>query len=178
MSGFVYGSQGQLIQQDVSRYLINIDIVHSKIHQGVSFHVDDLTLLVDIAAPKQYLIITPNTSARAHIVFTIETEPGTKFEFFENTTVNANGAALSIINYKRDSTNTSVLQIFKDPTVTADGTQIFLWQSGTTTAGGKVGGNIMHGDEFILKQNTLYQAKITPLSNNTAVFVHFNWYEV
>lgn len=178
MTGFVYGSQGRLLQQDVSTYLINIDTVHSKIHQGVSFSVDDLTLVVDIASPKKYLIITPNTSARAHMIFTVETEPGVKFEFFEGTTVSANGAALSIINYKRDSTNTSVLQVFGGPTVTVDGTRILLWQSGTTLAGGKVPGSIMHADEFILKQNTLYQAKITPLSNNTTVFIHFNWYEV
>lgn len=35
------------------------------------------------------------------MVFVVETEPGAKFEFFEDTTVNANGTALSIINYKR-----------------------------------------------------------------------------
>jgi len=174
--GIVYGNLAQL-QQDVSRYLINIDIVHSKIHQGVGFHVDDLTLLVDIASPKKYLIITPNTSARAHMVFVVETEPGAKFEFFEDTTA-TDGAALTLINYKRDSATVSVLNILKDPTVTVDGTQILLWQSGTTIAGGKVGGAITHGDEFILKQNAIYSLKITPLSNNTTVFVHFNWYEV
>jgi len=176
--GVVYGSQGAQLQQDVSRYLINIDIVHSKIHQGVSFSTGDLTAGVNIALPKRYLIITPNTSARAHMVFTVETEPGAKFEFFEDTTVTLNGTALSLINYKRDSVITPVLQIFKDPTVTVDGTQILLWQSGTTTAGGKVGGRVQHDDEFILKQNAKYQILITPLSNNTVVFIHFDWYEI
>jgi hypothetical protein len=112
------------------------------------------------------------------MVFTVETEPGAKFEFFEDTTVTANGTALSIINYNRDSSTVSVLQIFKDPTVTADGTRIFLWQSGTTIAGGRIGGNIQHDDEFILKQNALYEIKITPLSNNTTVFIHIDWYEI
>lgn len=176
--GVIYGSRGAQLQQDVSRYLITIDIVHSKIHQGYGFQVGDLTLAVDIALPKKYLIITPDTGDRAHMIFIVETEPGVKFEFFEDTTVTANGTALSIINYKRDSVITSVLQVFKDPTVTADGTQIFLWQSGTTTSAGKVGGNIQHNDEFILKQNTKYQIKITPLSNNTTVFIHFDWYEI
>lgn len=176
--GVVYGSQGAQLQQDVSRYLTTIDIIHSKIHQGYSFHVGDLTLDVDIASPKTYLIITPDTSARAHIVFVVESEPGVKYQLFEDTTVTANGTALSLINYKRDSSTTPVLQIFKDPTVTADGTQIFIWQSGTTTAGGKVGGNIAHEDEFILKQNAKYEVKITPLSNNTVVFIHYNWYEI
>ena len=176
--GVVYGSQGVQLQQDVSKYLINIDIVHSKIHQGVGFSTGDLTASVDIALPKKYLIITPNTSARAHIVFTVETNPGAKFQLFEDTTVTANGTALSLINYKRDSATAPVLSIFKDPTVTADGTQILLWQSGTTTAAGRVGGNIMHGDEFILKQNALYEVKITPLSNSTTVFIHFDWYEI
>jgi len=175
--GVVYGSQATQLQQDVSRYLINIDIVHSKIHQGVSFSTSDIATGVDIASPKKYLIITPNTSSRAHMIFVIETEPGTKFEFFEDTTA-TDGVALTLINYKRDSATVSVLNILKDPTVTVDGTRILLWQSGTSTAGGKVGGNIMHGDEFILKQNTKYQAKITPLSNNTTTFVHFNWYEI
>jgi len=175
--GVVYGSQGAQLQQDMSRYLITIDIIHSRIHQGYGFHVGDLTLSVNIASPKKYLIITPDTSARAHMVFVVETQPGVKYQLFEDTTVTANGTALSLINYKRDSSITPVIQIFKDPTVTADGTQLFLWQSGTTTAGGKVGGNIAHEDEFILKQNGKYQVLITPLSNNTTVFIHFNWYE-
>jgi len=175
---FVYGSRGAQLQQDVSRYLITIDTVHSKIHQGVTFSIGDIDIGINIITPKRYLIITPNTSARAHIVFTVETEPGAKFEFFEDTTVTANGTALSPINYKRDSSTTSVLQVFKDPTVTVDANRIFLWQSGTTTAGGKVGGMIKHEDEFILKQNAKYQVKITPLSNNTTVFIHIDWYEV
>lgn len=176
--GVVYGSRGVQLQQYLSRYLIFIDIVHSKIHQGYGFHIGDLTLDVDIASPKKYLIITPDTTARAHIVFVIETQPGAKFQFFEDTTVSDNGTALSLINYKRDSLITPVLQIFKDPTVTNDGTQVFLWQSGTSVAGGKVGGAIAHEDEFILKQNAKYQVLITPLSNNTVVFIHFNWYEI
>jgi len=176
--GVVYGSKGAQLQQDPSRDLITIDIVHSKIHQGVGFNTGDLTLSVDIASPKKYLIITPDTGVRAHMIFVVETQPGAKFQFFEDTTVTANGTALSLINYKRDSSITPVLQIFNDPTVTADGTQLFLWQSGTTTAGGKVGGIIAHEDEFILKQNAKYQVLITPLSNNATVFIHFNWYEI
>ncbi len=176
--GVVYGSRGAQLQQDPTRYLITIDIIHSKIHQGYGFHVDDLALAVDIASPKKYLVITPDTSARAHMIFIIDTEPGVKFEFFEDTTVSANGTALSIINYKRDSVTASVLQVFGGPTVTADGTRIFLWQSGTTTSSGRIGGRIQHADEFILKQNAKYQVKITPLSNNTNVYIHFDWYEI
>lgn len=176
--GVIYGSRGAQLQQDVSRYLIDIGIVHSKIHQGAGFHTGDLTSGVDIASPKKYLIITPDTSARAHIIFILETEPGAKVQLFEDTTVTANGPPLSLINYKRDSITTPVLQISKDPTVTVDGTEIFLWQSGTTIASGRVGGDIHHDDEFILKQNAKYEVKITPLSNNTTVFIHFNWYEI
>lgn len=174
----VKGSYEILRQDILAKSLIEIDMVHSKIHQGASFLVTDVATGIDIATPKQYLFITPNTQTRIHIVFSAETEPGSTLELFEDTTVSANGTALTRVNSRRDITFTSELLVFADPTVTVDGTLIFIARSGTTTAGGKVKGEISHLAEFILDVNSKYQIKITPLSNTTAVSVDFQWYEL
>jgi len=176
--GVTYGSQGQIIRQDViSRDLTEIDAVHRRIHDGVHFESSDLSTGINIATPKRFLIITPNTTTRAHLIFDVETQPGSTVEFFEDTTVTANGTALAANNSKRDSATVATLQVFEDPTVTADGTLLFIKRSGTGVAGGRVVGDVSHDNEFILKQNANYQLKVTVLANNTDVSTDISWYE-
>jgi len=176
--GVTYGSQGQIIRQDViSRDLTEIDAVHRRIHDGVNFETSDLSTGINIATPKRFLIITPNTTTRAHLIFAVETQPGATVEFFEDATVTANGTALAAINLNRVSANVATVQVFEDPTVTADGTLLFIRRSGTGVAGGRVIGDVQHRDEFILKQNANYQLKITVLANNTDVSTDISWYE-
>jgi len=176
--GVVYGSEAIPFEQDsITHSLVSIRTVHHQIHEGESFSSNDVTTNVQMAAPKRYLLITPDTDTRAHFVFRIGTEPGAKIELFEDTTVSNNGSVLPIFNNNRNSANANELLIYEDPTVTGDGTCIFVEQDGTTTAGGKIGADISHDDEIILKQNTIYQIKITVLANGTDVSTHMDWYE-
>ena len=122
-------------------------------------------------------MIVPDTSTRVHFVFRIGTQPGAKIELYEDTTVSNNGSALPIFNNNRNSANPNQLLIYEDPTVTGDGTCIFIEQDGTTTSGGKIGTDISHDDEIILKQNAIYQIKVTVLTNGTDVSTHMDWYE-
>lgn len=176
----VRGQYDILKQDDLARNLIDIDATHARIHQGANFEISDVATGVDIATPKQYLFITPNTKTRIHFTFNIETEPGCTVEFFEDTTVTGNGTTLSIINNRRDIADTSEMLAFYDPTVTADGTLLSIQRSGTAVAGGggKIGGHVSHLDEFILDVNSKYQIKITPLANTTAISIQCDWYEL
>lgn len=177
--GITYGSQGeQLVQDSVVKNLGTIETAHREIHDGQLFNVSVVDSSVDIASPKRILLKTPDTSTRAHVVFEIQTEPGFLFEFFEGTTTTNDGTALSEICHRRASPNVATVVATEDPTVTSDGTLLDTARSGTSTAGGKIGGRIGRGSEFILAQNTKYQFKMTPLSNNTAVSIVTEWYEV
>lgn len=161
----------------------NVDLSHAKNHEGLHFVVTDIDTSVDIATPKIYRILSPtfDSSAIAHLIFQIETEPGALVEFFEAPTVTVAGTGLSEINMNRNSPNVAETSITSDPTVTANGTLLFSKRSGTTTLGGKVGLELSHVNEFILDttpSSTVYQLRITPLVDATVVSVLFDWYEV
>lgn len=177
--GVAYGSQGLQLQQDQTTLNLRvIETVHNRIHAGREFDVTDVALGINIATPKRYLLVTPNTSTRIHVVILIESEPGATVEFFEDTTVTANGTGLSEINHNRTSANVAELAVFEDPTVTADGTILFIFRSGTSTGSGRVGGRVQREDEYVLKQNANYQIKITSISNSTDITTDISWYEV
>lgn len=164
----------------ISLAAVGIDTVHDRIHDGQAFSISDRATPVNIATPKKYLFITPNTGLRAHFIFSVHTEPGARIQFFEGTTVSANGTPLTPQNNNRNSTNTALLSVFADPTVTGDGTSLFDREEGTATVGPTkgVGLELAHTNEIILKQNTKYELKITPLSNNTVASTELDWYEV
>ncbi len=164
--------QFEILRQDIlARHLIQIDNPHARIHQGSYFHITDIDTDVDMAVPKQYLFITPNRQTRMHFTFCIESQPGIKVELYEDTTVSSNGNALTIINNRRDITDTSEMLAFADPTVTVDGTLLYARQSGNVFY-------LQLTDEFILDVNSKYQIKITSLADNTAVSTYCSWYEL
>jgi len=171
----VRGSQNQQLSQDMrTRDLSQIDTVHRLIHAGLHFRTTDLATGILIATPKRYLLITPNTTMRIHL--SLEFVGGGAFtaELFEDTVVTANGTGMTEVNSDRNSTNVATLQTFEDPTVTADGTLIF---TGSGSAIHVVDTEKNHDDEFILKQNTNYEIKITALSDGVGVLTNINWYE-
>lgn len=174
-----FGSLGQQLQQDqISKSIRVIQSAHGAIHSGELFEMTDVTLGVNVATPKRYLLVTPNTSTRIHVALLVESEPGITIEFFEDTIVTANGTELGEINHNRISTNVAELSVFEDPTVTTDGTILFTFRSGTSTGGARIGDRIQEEDEYVLKQNTNYQVKITPISNGTNITTDISWYEV
>lgn len=157
---------------------VEIDFIHHVIHEGLRYTVHDLAT-VSAATPKIYLIITPNTSTRVHIVFEVEGgAAGVKVELYEGTTTSDNGTAITPINNNRNSSNVTTLSVYKGPTVTLDGTQLTVEQSGSASVGGKVSGHAEFEEEFVLKQNTNYQLKITTLADLVSVSTQIGWYEV
>jgi hypothetical protein len=105
------------------------------------------------------------------------------FVAYEDTTVSANGSALTLQNVNRTSSNTPSLALYASPTVTDPGTQIFeLWVPPTTTGTGQSANGIAgigQGSEWILNDDRNYLVRIT---NNSGVSVdwsyEFSWYEI
>lgn len=163
---------------DVLGYLVGIDIVHHKVHEGNFYTVSDYDSAVQIVAPKYWHIITPNTAKRIHAVISVISNLAGLVGFFEAPTTSANGTALTARNNDRNSGNTPTVLFYKDPTVTTKGTALLYGRNGANNTKTQIGGITRSNAEFILKQNTKYFVKFTADANNTeAVFV-CEFYEV
>jgi len=155
-----------------------IEFEHHMVHDGYSYSVSDHDSSVDIASPKYWHIITPNTAKRCHVKIAVISDHAALVEFFENPTTTANGTALAAYNNDRNSINATTMSFYYDPTVTADGTRLVVEYIGTYNPKTRIGGSSRAETEFILKQNEQYLVKVTPENDNTKVTVQIEFYEV
>lgn len=158
-------------------YIVTVEIEHYKVHIGDFYTVSDYDNNVLVAAPKYWLVRTPNTALRFHTKINVETDTGTLLEFFENPTITLDGVALTAFNNERNSAKTCSLNFFRDPTVGADGTRI---QVARVAPGRekKIGGTARSAAEWILKQNEEYLVKATVDANGAEVTINIEGYEV
>ena len=163
---------------DILGYLVGIDIVHHKVHEGNFYTVSDYDSVVQTVAPKYWHIITPNTAKRIHTLISVISNLAGNIGFFEAPTTSANGTALTAYNNDRNSGNTPTVLFYKDPAVTTDGTLLISSRNGTNNNKTLLGGVSRTNSEFILKQNTKYFVKFTPDANNTEVIFNCEFYEV
>ena len=75
-----------------------ITLPHHKIHEGKSFRAIIHDLDVDTGAPKYVRITTPNTSERAHFIIMVSANGGFHWDFYQDPTINAPGAAITVFN--------------------------------------------------------------------------------
>ncbi len=132
---------------------------------------------VAITTNQYYLINVPvlTISSFIHMTFYASVSPGCTSTIFEGPTISANGTSLTIYNVVRSSTITSEILIYRDPTVTDEGTSIYSEQIGSTTVGGKM--YKLGTLNFILKSNTKYLFKLRTLAADTSISVNFQWKE-
>ena len=83
------------------------------------------------------------------------------------------GTAVTPLNNNRNSLNTSVATIIKDPTSVTTGTKI----SGYLAGSNRNSGVNSREKEIILKQNTVYLFKFTSTSNSNTITFCGEWYE-
>lgn len=129
-------------------YLVGIDIEHHKIHEGRSFvaYIIDTTVNSGEANAKEIHILTPNTAARFHIFGVLQATNSGIVEIRENPTITVNGSAVVKGNRDRNSVIVSVLEIYEDPTVTVDGLLISGGLVGANDVGNKGIGGIDRTD--------------------------------
>ena len=149
-------------------------VEHKEIHGGDAFTYDDV---VTGAAAFDYLLTVPNTTLWPNLGYDIESGgAGYTLELFEASDKTGT-TGQTLVNRNRNSATAATMTIHKGTSGgSTDGTRIMWRVSGTTTAGGKIGGSSKDGTERILKQATKYILRITPLASNTTS-VRINWYE-
>ena len=164
-------------------YLIAMEPEHHKIHEETHFECCDVDLDVDIATPKYWHILTPDSDVRCHFNFEVGNSlPGT-LSLFEAPTVAAEGEgdALTVYNNDRNSSNTADVLVYKDPTISADGTDLIyvaLLGNPGLTPNGASGGVTQRNREFILKADTSYAIKFLAINDDTLITMCLSWYEV
>lgn len=171
----VVDGNGDLITIDeVTGALATIEYEHYEIHYGHTFTILEVTDLGNMAV-RDILVVSPDTTEWAHLVWEIEHELETSIQFYQGTTYTDNGVAIISFNRDGNSTNDATTLVYHTPTITNVGTLVGTIQQGD---GKKAGGSDREANEFILKQNTAYLIRITNLTvNNNLIFVKLNWYE-
>ena len=158
----------------VARPTVNLS--HHRIHEGRYFGLYTIVAGLPAGIPKYYFGTSPPISiAIAHLISIATVDPGVTFEFFEGA-VASGGTQLFSINQDRNNPVLATGSFFEDPTVTSEGTRLYIERIGTATAGGEGGFKDRDEDEIITAPSTNYLFKITPFSNNTSLSLVINAY--
>ena len=144
------------------------------IHEGHSFFFTDANDLGN-GAVRDVLLVTPDTAKFAHLTFGVSSEAEINVVLYEATTTSADGAAISELNRDRNSATVATMVATSAPTVTAVGTLLLNFLSGSGRASPT---EVSFNRELILKRNTKYMFRITnATSNANGVVLEVGWYE-
>ena len=153
---------------------INIEYEHTKIHQGLHYEASNYDSNVDTAAAKKWLFIAPSSDLEAHIIFEITAENEILIEVFKDPIVSNNGTPIIRFNSKYLSEDDSQSTTFKNPTTTDDGTRFYVRRLGS---GKQRGGFTRRPQEMIIENGMKILFKITTDANDNIVDFNINWYE-
>ena len=177
----IKGADKQPFSQDaMTNAITTITYEHHELHAGSHF-IFSIDSTVGDADTLGLLIVTPNTTKWAHMVFSVQGALDTRFEIFETNTATP-GSTRPVYNNDRNSKKVNTTLIKNTATVGgADGTKIFQSHFGIDSGLGanKVtgGGQDHAGQEWILKQNTQYMIAIISATDANVVSLKLSWYE-
>ncbi len=178
----VMGSEGggSPVYDDITGAQIVISMPHHETHEGntfqASYHTpngapiaDDAVLELLVQTGVNYTHITGNMAAEGDF------ETG----FYEDCTFSAAGTALVESNMNRSSATVAATAITHTPTITADGTLLFVGWMISGTKGKATGGVARVDTEWILKPNSSYLYRMTNRSEDTSIVaMTLQWYEL
>ncbi len=149
-------------------------------HEGTHFTYSQVDADFDIADAVELLIVTPNSTKWAHMVFLVTAALDTTVGLYEDAT-HTILAAQTAYNNNRNSATANTTTINTHNNDGADGTLIWSEVFGISSGGGPgaiVGGGASRGDsEWILKQNAKYLLKVTSGTDNSSMTLECLWYE-
>lgn len=161
-----------------TRALNTVEYEHHEIHAGSHYYVCNFETINNDTSIV-FSITTPDSAKWLHMTFEIEGTSQTEIEVREDAAVSG-GDAASPINNNRNSSNSTVATIVKNPTISNQGTQIYIQSSGkagTTPARADTLGFNKREREIILKQNSTTLFKIVSRDDGNIVSYCGEWYE-
>lgn len=165
---------------EITKAAVSIELEHHEVHEGDAYSAHYFNTVTAGGEVLMYVQV-PNTSARAHLKFAVETNlPGVVY-LTEGFTVSgaAVGTVLAIYNFNRNSSSTSKCNAYHTPTVsgTAYGTTLIYMPIGGGNQQNRVGGSVRQGFEYIAKQNEKYLLRFIADTNGTKIATVAEWYE-
>lgn len=155
--------------KEMIQVVATISFDHIMIHQGKAFTRSDLhESFASLAVHNHLIVVGANPIHLRQLILETDNAP-ILMEYYENTTVSANGTEEVIGNNNRNSSKVTTTSFFSEPTVTADGD--FMGVTLIPTSAKDSGGvGILKGGEWVLKPNTNYLIRIT---NNSGAAVDY-----
>ena len=157
-----------------TRPLPAILAAHQQIHNGKGFTHNDRHLNLANAGVSDHLIKVGDNALHVTYFGVVATGSPVVVEYYENTTVSADGTPMALGNNNRTSEKVTTATMFEGPTITGVGDRLGGTEIPDITvgAGQSSGGQaILGGGEWILKPNTNYLYRIT---NNSGSAINYN----
>jgi len=140
-----------------------IEQEHLKIHLGQAYTVSDRFTILNAGGIREFLAIVPAGVFPHFRSFTVTSDGGPNdVDFYEGTTVSANGTLITPRNNNRNLPDNAELLVYDSPTVTDDGLSLEPILIPGTKQSGSFGSEA--SNEWILKQDEVYMIRIV---NNT-----------
>ncbi|MBK7366192.1 MAG: hypothetical protein IPI97_14840 [Nitrosomonas sp.] len=150
---------------------------HHHLHEGEMHQVTYPPAALANNASIDFRLVIGNlipTTRTPHITIELDTTGESWLYLYETPTTTANGTQLTAINKNRNQTAIAPnMTVWQAPTVTAVGTMLSAWISGS---GEKSGGQSRESVEWDLAPNKVYLVRVTAKNANN-VCLRFIWYE-
>lgn len=158
---------------EATRAVNVIDYPHHEIHGG-SGYTFTRKVVIPAANDEELLIVTPNTTKWAHMIWSFICDAAFSVDIYENTGLTTpTDLTSTIMNRDRNSGKTSGLTIGHTPAGGAgDGALIWSFSGGAN----KTVTNAEGREEIILKQNEEYLIRLSASQNDVATIL-LDWYE-
>ena len=173
--GLISDRGGQIAEVDPLGYLVVIDVIHHKIHEGEYFVMCDVD--VTLSASPKYWIMINNTPNAIHGVAEIVSSVAGLFSININPLVGTfgRGSLGTFNNHNRTSTGTTALQFYATPQgLNGTGSSLLSQRLGQD---GKAGGNTTFRDEILYKPFGTYLFKFEPDAVGGKISLCFGMYE-
>ncbi len=161
-----------------SNALVEISNSHHNIHEGKHFYAYKSASLTN----GQVLTLgltTPDTAKRIHMFMEFDIAAASMIDMLEDVTSFSGGAAFTILNNDRESSNPSGATVIvghtgSDLITPTGGTERYAQALGS---GNRSGGTLGHDAEMILKRNSNYLFRITNGVTTQGAGIILQWYE-
>lgn len=172
------GENGPIAEvDDFTGFMVNLDAVHHRVHNGEMFQVDLVDLVLADDGVLAMLVTVPEGGS-AHMRFAAQAGGDAHIELFENPTVTVVGSAAAEVNRNRRSALTADVVVTTGPTTTADGTALASLVIGGGSGGNSAGGGVDSFEEWVLKADEQYLFRVTNVAGGIKpVGIAIDWYE-
>jgi len=157
------------LKLDAQGHVLPIDHNHALVHAGVVFTYSSEDSLGAVGSTLDYLIVTP-ADELIHIEFVLGTITQCSLALYRSPTKSANGTLQTSLNRKDNSLKTSNLKIYKGPTITAVGAQVFALTCAFGIAPPQ-------GNFWSLSQGTTYLLRLTSRAAGNISSIRLDWHK-